>query len=539
MNPLALLLALFLWMPLCAAAHGGEDHGDSAAPRAMADGHPRFEAKSPDLEMVGTLHGKQLVLFIDRYASNAPLTQANVEIEGENQKATAQLQADGSFSATTAWLAKPGKHELVVTVQSEDIDDLLIASLDIAAPASASVSANSPLLARILIGVALASGLVVAIWLGRRRRNTLLVLLALLPWCVDAPSAIAHGGEDHGDTPHATAGDPNQPSRQADGSVFVPKAAQRIWGIRTEPATAAAWPVSVELNGHVVADPTFSGRVQSSQAGRIEAGGRGLPHLGLKVAKGEILAWLTPVAGSLERGGSQAQLAEVSAQGELAEKRLARLSQLEGVVPQREIEAARTEVRAFAERKAALSAALHTREALRAPVTGIVSAINVSVGQVVDARETLFEIVNPDRLWIEATAYDPALPGNLAAASASGADGKPFQLVYLGSAAQLKEHALLMQFRIVPPAPPLTVAQPVRVAAQTRQKVNAVAVPRDAVVRNTGSDTFVWLHTSAERFIPRRVRVQPLDAARVAVTEGIQPGERVVTVGAALLNQVR
>jgi membrane fusion protein, heavy metal efflux system len=49
----------------------------------------------------------------------------------------------------------------------------------------------------------------------------------------------------------------------------------------------------------------------------------------------------------------------------------------------------------------------------------------------------------------------------------------------------------------------------------------------------------VFEHSSAERFEPRSVRVEPLDGERVLVVSGLKAGVRVVTQGAELLDQVR
>lgn len=537
------LLLLTMLLPILAHAHGGEDHGEQAATPAVAAAHPRFEAKSPDIELVAELHGETLTLYADRYAGNEPILNAKIEIEGENRKAAAQAMPDGSYNASAPWLALPGKHELVVTLQAEGLDDLLVGTLETPAAATAPPQRESRY--ALLGGSGLLALLVAAAvyrLVARRKKESRLkpllpALLVLL--LLHDPSAYAHGGEDHGDAPHPVAANTGQPARLADGSVFVPKAAQRAWGLRTTVAEISERPYSVELNGHVVADPSFSGRVQATQPGRIKADARGVPHLGSRIAKGEILAWLIPAASNLERGAAQAQLADISAQSALAEKKLARLAQLEGIVPQKDVDGARAELHGLIERKAALGGALNRKEALRAPVGGIVSAVNIVAGQVVEARETLFEIVNPEKLMIEAIAYDPALPGQIAAASAAGADGQAFKLAYLGSGNQLREHALPVQFRALPPLPALNVAQPVRVFAETRKRIKAVAVPPAAIVRNTGSDSFVWLHVSAERFVPRRVQPQALDAAHIAIPEGVQAGERVVVRGAALLNQVR
>ena len=57
--------------------------------------------------------------------------------------------------------------------------------------------------------------------------------------------------------------------------------------------------------------------------------------------------------------------------------------------------------------------------------------------------------------------------------------------------------------------------------------------------RSGNGEAIVWLHVEAERFEPRPVRTQPFDATRVVVAAGVTEGERVVTRGADLINQIR
>ncbi|MDP1534144.1 MAG: hypothetical protein Q8L92_11265 [Rubrivivax sp.] len=87
--------------------------------------------------------------------------------------------------------------------------------------------------------------------------------------------------------------------------------------------------------------------------------------------------------------------------------------------------------------------------------------------------------------------------------------------------------------------PALAVGQPVTVIVATRSRVKGYAVPQSALTQNTANETVVWVHESAERFKPRKVQVQVLDATRSVVTSGLSAGERVVTQGATLLSQVR
>ena len=71
------------------------------------------------------------------------------------------------------------------------------------------------------------------------------------------------------------------------------------------------------------------------------------------------------------------------------------------------------------------------------------------------------------------------------------------------------------------------------------KEVAAAAVPATALVKNPSNETILWVKRSPELFEPRAIRYQPLDGARVAVTQGLAPGDRVVVQGAPLLNQVR
>ncbi len=354
-----------------------------------------------------------------------------------------------------------------------------------------------------------------------------------------ATPALAGPGHDHGHDHGPAAPSANGPQRLPDGSVFLPKPAQRQLGVRTLVTEAGELPRAFELNGRVVMDPNAGGRVQPMNAGRIEPGPRGLPALGQAVRRGEVLAYVLPAAAPLERAGQAAQLAEWRAALALAEQRVARLRELADTVPRKDIEAAESEQRSLAARIAAVGAGLAAREALVAPASGVIASAHVVAGQVVDARELLFEIVDPARLRVEALAYDAAQATGIASA-ALAVGGQRVPLALVGTARSLREQALPLLFRAEGAAlAALAVGQPVRVVAQGRDKVKGIAVPAAALMRNAANQPVVWVKTAPERFEPRPVTVEPLDGVSVAVTSGLAPGERVATRGATLINQVR
>ncbi len=377
------------------------------------------------------------------------------------------------------------------------------------------------------------------------------LLLATTTLAVAANGALAHGDEDHSqDAKKApptvvttgaagVTGNFASPQRLADGSLFVPKSVQRQLGLRTQPARLGDLAATVELNGKVIPDPNTSGRVQATFAGSVMPGPKGMPVSGRKVAKGELLAWLRPVSGAIERGNQKAQLAELEAQLAIADGRVKRFEQLEGAVPQKEIESSRIERDALQKRRAFVSASIDSAEPLLAPATGVISASHHLVaGQVVDAREVLFEIVDPAHLAVEALAYDPGIAATLISASAL-AEQTALELKFVGAGQQLREQALPLLFRIVAANSMVAVGQPVKVIVRTAHELKGAAVPRAALTKVGAGETAVWVHTEAERFVARRVRHQALDAANVAIAEGLHDGDRVVVEGANLLSQVR
>ncbi|AXK38075.1 HlyD family efflux transporter periplasmic adaptor subunit [Crenobacter cavernae] len=349
--------------------------------------------------------------------------------------------------------------------------------------------------------------------------------------------AIAHGDEDHsGDAAKpAAAIASDKPQRLPDGSVFVPKDAQRRLAIRTVVGAEKTVPRTVELNGHVVMDPNAGGRVQAIQSGRIEPGPKGLPVAGMKVGKGQVLAYVVPAVSSVERANQRAELAELRVKAQQAERQLNRLRELTGTVSKKEVEAQAAELAALRQRAAALGTATG-REALVAPVSGVIAAARVVNGQVVEARDVLFEIIDPARLMIEALAYDSKLVAGLADASLAGTKTP---LAFVGGASAFRDGALPVLFRLKQGGDtPLALGQAVKVIAQTRDTVKGVPLPAASVVKNSANESIVWVHERAEVFRAVPVQVTALDGANVVAT-GVKPGVRVVTAGATLINQIR
>lgn len=525
----------------------GHDHGE-AAPTAAGAASPRVNSSSDLFELVGVVERGEMVIYLDRFATNTPVTDAKIEVDVGTAKGLAEAQPDGTYHFNHAALGQAGTVPVSFTVTAGADTDLLAGDLAIGeAPhddAANAVARPWWQWAGLAVAAALVLGALAA-WAKRRRRqkasgrfaSVLIVACATIAWASASFDAQAGEGHDHGEAAPAATG--NGPRRLPDGSVFLPKTSQRQLAVRTVVAEVKSLPKTIELGGVVTMDPNAGGRVQPTIAGRLEAGPRGLPQLGQAVRKGEVLAFVRASANPIERGNQLAQTAELKARLQLAEKRAMRLAQLEGTVAQKDQDEAKADVSSLQQRLAAVSASVSAGEALTAPVTGVIASAKAVSGQVVEARDVLFEITDPARLQVQASGFDAALGANIASASVA-AGSTTVALTFVGAGLALQEGAIPLQFKAQGTAAlPLAVNQSVKVVVQTKELVQGVAVPAAALVKTTSNQDMVWVHTGPEAFAPRTVRFMALDGATVSVTDGLKPGDRVVTQGAALLNQVR
>lgn len=127
------LLSVALTTMNPALGHGGEDHGAPPPPVAQAV-EPRTAAATEEFEVVTSLEGKKLVVYVDRFASNEPVAQAKVEIEGAGLTGVASETAPGTYVLDVTTPLPPAKHPLTISVEAGDSVDLLSATLDTSAP---------------------------------------------------------------------------------------------------------------------------------------------------------------------------------------------------------------------------------------------------------------------------------------------------------------------------------------------------------------------------------------------------------------------
>ncbi|GJD96953.1 efflux RND transporter periplasmic adaptor subunit [Methylobacterium iners] len=557
----ACALALALLTSLGDAfAHEGHDH---AAPSplvtpAPASG-PRAEAASSRFELVALPRGEVLVLYLDRFATNAPVLEAAVSVETPNGRVAAAPTPDGTYRLAAPWLGRAGHHDLSVSVTEAGETDVLDLALDIPAPAPTAAPASSETAADALRAhlarqnpLATAAGgfilglATVLLMRGRRLVPTLAMIAVTATLLIG--TAVAHEGHDHGAAPVQAGGaggmalaaplPGERAARLEDGSVFVPKATQRLLALRTTMVAPEIVARTLELPGRVVPDPNASGVVQSSVGGRLAAPEGGFPRLGTRVRRGAVLATVTPPVQAVDVSDMRQRQGELDQQIAIVARRVARFERLAptGALAQTQLDDARSELEGLRDRRAALDRVRGEPEALVAPVDGVIAETNVAAGAMAVPGSVLFRIVEPGRLWIEALSFET--PEDDAPASARLGDGRILALSPRGIGLADRNQAVPVQFAVEGDTTGLRLGQFVTVLTSAVGERRGLPVPRGSVLRSEGT-TRIYEHVGAERFVGRPVRAEPLDAERMLIAEGLEPGRRVVVEGVELLDQVR
>ncbi len=543
---LAILIAFALVAPL--SAHEGHDDA-AAAPPPAANLAPRAEVASDLYELVAVAQDGEVVLYLDDFATNAPVEGAAIEVKTPAGSQAASGKPGAPYHIHAPWAATPGSYEIDVTVTKDGRSDLL--PLTLVVPAANGHEAATVASGGIIdwlrhnLPVVLFAGLIGAAigYLAARRRKVAgvaltLLLAAMLASFTSAPLS-AHEGHDGADdaAPNEIARDAAK--RLADGAVFMPKSTQRILAIRSLVTQSAVQRRAIELPGRVMPDPNASGYVQASVGGRLSPPPGGFPRLGSMVKKGDILAYVEPPIQAIDLSDMRQRQGELDQQMSIVERRLARYETLVpgGAVPRSQLEDTRTELQGLKDRRAALDKSRREPEALIAPVDGVIAEGVPVAGQIAPSNAVIFNIVDPARLWVEALTID-ALP-QIHSASARTGQEKSHALAFRGSGFAGRNQSIPVQFAVEGDNAGLHAGQFVTVLVTTADERTGIAVPRASIVRNGSGQDVVYEHVSAERFAPRVVRIEPLDGERVFVASGLEEGRRIVVQGAELLGQVR
>lgn len=287
-------------------------------------------------------------------------------------------------------------------------------------------------------------------------------------------AARAHGGEDHGKKPTAKGG-ASSTNEDTSGGVRVLKEAQFLLGIKTVPAAKSKVVSRLRTLGRVVPRPRARAEVEAQQAGRLlsPTDDGRLPALGAFVNKGEVLGYIQVV----------------------------------------------------------------DRLPIRAPISGIVTAVGHGAGESVEAGEKLITVTDLSVVWVEAWVYEEDVGeveiANDAEVTAGAYAGKIFAAKRIGLSTEVEaeSRAVIARLEVKNPDGKLRSGMLVDVNFLLPREQNVIVVPTSAIVERAGRP-LVYVHRSPEVFEPRGIKVGTHEGESASILEGLEEGDRVVIDGA-------
>ena len=304
----------------------------------------------------------------------------------------------------------------------------------------------------------------------------------------------------------------------------------------------------VPLNyGESVEKTSFTGSIravnQSSLQSQVSATATAVrADVGDKVQQGQILVQLNNQDNEARLAQAKANLAATKAQATLAQNMMQRKQRLldQGFISKVEFEQSQVDYQAQLEnvkaQQATVDIALKAEQdgTLRSPITGIITKRQVEPGQTVAAGQTLFEIVDPTRLELQAR-----LPSDQRNALRVG---QKVEFHLQGNSEQLQATlsrisplADLNSRQIEFYASPNSALNPLSIGAFVEGNILASAtvsgqlIPLDSIL-DLGQSPYVWVirQQKIER-VPINVLEQRY-SENLAVVEGLRTGDQISRV---------
>jgi cobalt-zinc-cadmium efflux system membrane fusion protein len=349
------------------------------------------------------------------------------------------------------------------------------------------------------------------------------------------------------------------PGPQVEGDhVVIAEGSPQLAALSLDEARPRSTPVR-QYTGRLAWNDDVTVRVYSPVAGRV----RDVKvNVGERVTGGQTLASIS----SPDFGQAQADARAADGQLRLAERTLARQRDLfaHGAAARKDVDAAEAEyARAVAEQQrtqahlrlfGARDTTVDQLLPLRSPVAGMIAERAVSPGQEVrpdqilaseaQVLRPLFVVTDPTRLWVWLDVAEVDLaqlqPGESISLRARAYPDRRFDGVIDLVGASLDPATRTVRVRGSVANPEGLLKSEMYIAADVTDGEGAppgVELPSKALFLE-GEQRFVFVEESPGRFRRQPVTVGPERGGRSAVLEGVKPGQRVVTEGNLLLEQL-
>ena len=368
--------------------------------------------------------------------------------------------------------------------------------------------------------------------------------------------ALAFVASAHEDHDHSGASLIEEGPQAIGAPIHLAKPTQFLMDVGTGAVREETLPRRLRALGKIVIPPSRQAKIHAPVTGLIEVDNDiQLPNPGDTVKEGQVLALLVQTVGAPERVSLAAEIAATRAEIGLAEEEVeytsaeyARVQALGEAASERRVFEARAEVKKAKLREEGLQQKLKELLAsstpdeanpgiipLRAPISGIVVMLAMTVGEFVDPSRTLMEVVSPDVVWAVADVYEHQLPFvddfGSASVKPDGHDAEYHATInHVSPRLDEATRTANVVFEVPNRDHKLREGMFVDVHIDTAEPVTGVMVPKAAVFDQRGVNV-VYVKTGAETFVAREITVRGSWPDHYMIEEGVLPDEVVVVQG--------
>ena len=291
--------------------------------------------------------------------------------------------------------------------------------------------------------------------------------------------------------------------------------------------------------------------IAAPDAGLLRQGAQGFPRIGESVQAGQIVAYLAP------KLGAEADIATLRLEVERAriavEQAKVERERLEGLfkieaIPQKRVTDAiareklvQAELSAARQRVATFSGG-NGGIALKSPIAGEIIAVGAIPGAAVTAGQSVVHVADLRRLWLDARVAESEATqlkqpdGAFFVVSDDEAPvvldvGENATLVASGGLVDPETRTVSVIFEFDNPEDRFYAGMRLQARVYTGRTASELAVPATAVIDDGGASV-VFVQREGETFERRVITPGLRDGDWVGVKSGLEPGERVVTMGA-------
>lgn len=350
------------------------------------------------------------------------------------------------------------------------------------------------------------------------------------------PDAAAHGDEDHAPKSNAFSSD-----------ILIPKETQFLFDVTIAKAGVDAFAPAITLFGTIVPGATGRAVIQSPFAGTL----RSLRvQVGEQVHAGQLIA---VVEQSVDAGTSvnwQSDRNAVEAEVSAAQSDFDRLFNLRDIIAKRDLDEATARLQRAKDNRDLFNrlysggGGKNARYIpLTAPITGRLEPFNLAPGATVGAGETLFTLLNPAKVIVEAQLYDKdgaALHGAQQfqiECSNNDHQSRAVRLLALPNSINPTNQSQKVLFEVDNPDGDFKIGEFVNIKIFRQTAQRQLTIPNSAITEISGMPA-VFIKLGAERYTLRYLKTGEDNGTSTVVLKGLQEGERFVTAGTYQLKMV-